>query len=93
MRVTLGILVVLLDRLGHNGPAATISGFTADALARASWPEIDEAVAHLRNVLGDEGYATRAQAGANMTNAEMATYAFEQIDRARAQLSPVSEPQ
>jgi predicted ATPase len=93
MRVTLGILVVLLDRLDAHGPAATISGFVADALARASFPETDDAVAHLREVLGDEAYESLAQAGANMTNAEMATYAFDQIDRARIQLSPVSEPQ
>jgi tetratricopeptide (TPR) repeat protein len=86
MRVTLGILAVLLDRLGCHEPAATISGFTADAPARASFPEIDDAVAHLREVLGDDGYAARAQCGAHMTSAEMATYAFEQIDRARAEL-------
>ncbi len=86
MRVTLGILVVLLDRLGFHGPAATIGGFVADALARASFPEIDDAVAHLREVLGAEGYGALAQAGANMAHADMATYAFEQIDRARAEL-------
>jgi ATP/maltotriose-dependent transcriptional regulator MalT len=63
MRVTLGtFLVVLLDRLGHHEPAATISGFAADALARASFPEIEDAVAHLREVLGDDGYAARARA-------------------------------
>jgi hypothetical protein len=88
MRVTLGtLLVALLDRLGHHEPAATISGFAADALARASFPEIDDAVAHLREVLGGDGYAARAEAGANMTNAERATYAFDQIDRARAELA------
>ena len=86
MRVTLGILVVLLDRLGHDEPAATISGFAAGALARASFPEIDDAVAHLREVLGDDAYAVRAQVGAAMTSAEMAIYAFEQIDLARAKL-------
>lgn len=86
MRVTLGIVVVLLDRLGHHGPAATIGGFVADALARASFPEIDDAVAHLREVLGDEGYGAHAQVGANMAHAEMANYAFDQIDRARAEL-------
>jgi predicted ATPase len=86
MRVTLGFLVVLLDRLGHDGPAAAISGFVADALSRAGFPEIDDAVAHLREILGDEGYTARAQSGANMTNAEMAAYAFDQIDRARASL-------
>jgi predicted ATPase len=92
MRSTLGILVVLLDRLGHSEPAATISGFAAGALARASFPEIDAAVDHLREVLGGDGYAVHARAGANMTSAEIAAYAFEHIDRARAQLSLVSEP-
>jgi len=61
-------------------------GFVADALSRASFPEIDGAAAHLRDVLGGDGYAEVAQAGANMTNAEIATYAFDQIDRARAEL-------
>jgi hypothetical protein len=32
MRVTLGILAALLDRLGHHEPAATISGFRAEAV-------------------------------------------------------------
>ena len=40
----------------------------------------------LRDVLGGEAYEASARAGASMTNAEMATYAFEQIDLARAQL-------
>jgi predicted ATPase len=93
MRVTLGILVALLDRLGYHQPAATISGFAAHSLARTGFPEIDDAVAHLREVLGGDGYDSLAQAGTNMTNAEMATYAFDQIDRARAQLSPAGEPQ
>ncbi|HEV7420382.1 MAG TPA: hypothetical protein VGO30_11095 [Mycobacterium sp.] len=31
-------------------------------------------------------YETFARAGESLTNAEMATYAFEQIDRARAVL-------
>jgi hypothetical protein len=93
MRVTLGILVALLDRLGYHQPAATISGFAAHSLARTGFPEIDDAVAHLREVLGGDGYDSLAQAGTNMTNAEMATYAFDQIDGARAQLSPAGEPQ
>jgi hypothetical protein len=38
---------------------------------------------HLREVLGDDAYESFARAGKNMTHAEMATYAFEQIDRAR----------
>jgi hypothetical protein len=37
-------------------------------------------------VLGDDAYESFARAGKNMTHAEVATYAFEQIDRARAAL-------
>jgi predicted ATPase len=86
MRVTLGILVVLLDQLGYHRQAATIGGFVADALARASFPEIEDAVAHLREVLGDKDYGELSRTGANMAHAEMATYSFEQIDRARAEI-------
>jgi predicted ATPase len=91
MRVTLGILVALLDQLGYHEPAATISGFGADALARASFPEIADATAHLRALLGEKEYAALANAGANMTNSAVASYAFEQIDLARAQLSSMDE--
>jgi predicted ATPase len=86
MRTTLGMLAALLDGLGHFEPAATISGFTADSLALGSFPEITNAVAHLREVLGADGYDALARVGASMTNAEAAAYAFEQIDRARALL-------
>jgi hypothetical protein len=85
MHVTLGILVVLLDRLGYHEPAATISGFAADALARASFPEIADAIAHLRELLGEKQYEALANAGANMTHAAIASYAFQQIDLARAE--------
>jgi predicted ATPase len=87
MRSTLGLLTALFDRLGYGESAATISGFAATALARASFPEIDTAITHLREVLGSERYATLARTGAGMTTAEIATYAFEQIDRARAALT------
>ena len=35
---------------------------------------------------GDQAYEAFASAGASMTTAAMATYAFDQIDRARGQL-------
>jgi hypothetical protein len=38
-------------------------------------------------VLGDEVYESLARAGETMTSAEMATFALEQIDRARADLT------
>jgi hypothetical protein len=46
----------------------------------------------LREVLGDEAYESFARAGENMTNAAMATYAFDQIDRARVELLGRTEP-
>jgi hypothetical protein len=82
----LGILVALLDQLGHYEAAATISGFAFAEVALATWPEISTAIAHLREVLGDETYESLARAGTAMTNASKPAYALEQIDRARTQL-------
>jgi hypothetical protein len=42
---------------------------------------------HLREVLGDDAYESFAIAGVNMTNAAMAAYALDQIDRARRDLA------
>ena len=54
-------------------------------------PEIDTAITHLRGVLGDETYESLARKGEAMTTAAMATYAYDQIDQARAELSAVSK--
>jgi len=43
-------------------------------------------MSHLRDVLGEKVYESLARAGEKMTNAAMATYVFDQIDRARADL-------
>ena len=91
-RSPLAILAGLLDRLGHYEPAATIADFAANPLTRMAFPEITTTIAHLREVLGDDRYESLAQAGQAMTNAAMATYAFEQIDLARAQLSSPTTP-
>jgi predicted ATPase/class 3 adenylate cyclase len=91
MRSPLAVLAAFFDRLGHHEPAATISGFTADIQTRAAFPEITTTITHLRDVLGDETYETLAHAGETMTNAAMAAYAFDQIDRARANLLTADE--
>jgi hypothetical protein len=44
-------------------------------------------ISHLREVLGGDAYEALAHEGKAMTSAAMATYALDQIDRARAQLS------
>jgi hypothetical protein len=52
-------------------------------MARASYPQLDAAVAHLRDVLGDKAYESFAHAGEAMTIAAVANYALANIQRAR----------
>jgi hypothetical protein len=53
--------------------------------------EITTAIAHLRDVLGDQTYESLAREGETMTTAAMVTYAFDQIDQARTELDAVSK--
>jgi hypothetical protein len=85
------ILAALFDRLGRHEPAATISGFAEIAMARAVFPQIDTTIDHLRGVLGDETYESLARKGEEMTTSAMVTYAYDQIDHARAALTDVSK--
>ena len=54
-------------------------------------PELSTAIAHLREVLDDQTYESLARKGETMTTAAMATYAYDQIDQARAELNAVSK--
>jgi len=54
-------------------------------------PELSTVIAHLRDVLGDQTYESLARNGEAMTTAAMATYAYDQIDQARAELKAVSK--
>jgi hypothetical protein len=80
----LGVLAAHFDRIGHYDAAATLIGFAATAFALATFPEIVTAITHLQDVLGDKAYESLARTGETMTNAGIAQYALEQIDRARA---------
>jgi len=93
MHSSLAILSAFLDRIGNYEPAAVISGYSDAAFTWTTYPEFGTTISHLREVLGGEAYESCAGTGRRMTNAAMATYAFEQIDRVRAQLSRVGEPQ
>ena len=75
-----------LDRIGRLEAAATIAGFSLSPIALAAGPELNNAIAHLREVLGDEAYESYARKGEAMTMAAIAVYAYEQIDQARVQL-------
>jgi hypothetical protein len=79
-------LAILFDRLARHEPAATIAGFGFSPLTAASFPNINVAIAHLREVLGDQAYESLARKGETMTTAAMATYAYDQIDQARTEL-------
>ena len=91
IRVPLAILAAFLDRLGCHEPAATVAGFAFDPLTAAWVPEITLAIAHLRDVLGDQTYESLARKGQAMSTAAMAMYAYDQIDQARTELDAVSK--
>ena len=91
IRAPLAVLAALFDRLGRYEPAATIAGFALSPLTAAAVPEITTAITHLRDVLGDQTYESLARKGETMTTAEMVTYAYDQIDQARAELNAVSK--
>jgi hypothetical protein len=86
IRVPLAVLAVLFDRLGRYEPAASIAGFALTPMSAAGVPEINTAITHLRDVLGEATYESFARKGETMTTAAMATYAYDQIDQARTEL-------
>jgi predicted ATPase/class 3 adenylate cyclase len=86
VRSALGLLIAIFDRLGRYKPAATIAGFALSPLTSAALPEFNTAIAHLRDVLGDQTYESLARTGETLTTAAMVTYAYDQIDQARAEL-------
>jgi predicted ATPase/class 3 adenylate cyclase len=87
----LAALAALFDRLGRHDSAATIAGFALSPLTALAIPELNTAITHLRDVLGNQTYESLARKGEAMTTAEMVTYAYDQIDQARAELNAVSE--
>ena len=86
IRVPLASLAACLEGLGCAEGAAVIAGFSSSSYTRAWLPELATAIAHLREVLGDQRYDKRAQKGAEMTIAAVVAYAYDQIDQARTEL-------
>src|SRR5262249_14298348 len=91
IRPALTILAAFLDRLGPCEPAATIAGFAFNPLSATTFPVINTTVADLRNALGDQTYESLPRPAEARTTAEMATYAYDQIDQARTELNAVSK--
>jgi hypothetical protein len=48
------VVAALFDRLGRHEPAAIIAGFAFSPLTVASFSNINTAIAHLRDVLGEQ---------------------------------------
>ena len=71
---------------------ARFAGFAGVSPLAAAWTlEISTAITHLREVLGASAYESLARKGETMTTAAMATYAYDQIDQARAALNAVAK--
>jgi hypothetical protein len=87
----LAILASFLDRFGRCESAATIAGFAFRPVTAASFPELNLAIEHLREVLGHQTYESLARTGAAMTTAEMARYAYDQIEQTRISLENATE--
>ena len=83
----LAALATLFDRLERYEPLAILAGYAFGPITAASCPELSATIAHLREVLGDQAYETLAHRGALLTTADMANYAYDQIDQARAELN------
>jgi tetratricopeptide (TPR) repeat protein len=86
LRIPLASLAACLDRLGYSEGAAVIAGYASGHFARAWLPEFGTAIAHLREVLGDQRYAELSEKGAAMTTATVVASAYDQIDQARTEL-------
>jgi hypothetical protein len=91
MRAPMATLATVLDRMARYEPAATISGFASTPFTVATLPELLTTRAHLRTALGDQAYESLVRKGETMTTAEIATYAYDQIDQARAALAADSK--
>ena len=91
IRFPLAVLAAFFDRLGRDEPAAIIAGFAFSPLTSAAYPELSTAIAHLREVLGDQPYESLALKGETMSTTAVVTYAYDQIDQARTELNAVSK--
>ena len=88
LHVPLASLAAFLDRLGRHESAAIVVGFACvSPMSAQTIPELATVIAHIRNLLGDQTYESLARTGETMTTAAIVTYAYDQIDQARAELN------
>ncbi|KRE27434.1 cyclase [Mycobacterium sp. Soil538] len=80
----LGVLATRLVDMGRPEAAATIIGFAATAFSLVTFPEITATIERLRGELGVDVFESLTNAGALLSYGEVARYALDQIDIARA---------
>lgn len=85
IRSPFGLLAAVFYRLGRYEPAATFAGFAAAFPVPIALAQFGTEIAQLRDQLGEATYESLARRGEAMTIAEMVSYAYDQIDQARAQ--------
>jgi predicted ATPase len=88
---SLRILAACLHRVERYESAATIAGFARSDLSETVMPEVNAAIVHVRQILGDASYESLARKGKGMTTAAALEYAYDQIHQARVALNAVSE--
>ena len=86
LRNVLAVLVALFNRLGRHQSAGTMARFALSPFTAVATPEINTAIIHLRDVLGEATYESLTRKGETMTTAAMVTYAYDQIDQAPTEL-------
>jgi hypothetical protein len=86
IRAPFGLLAAVFYRLGRYEPAATFAGFAGIFPVASALAQVETELTHLRSRLGAATYESLARKGRAMSTAEMVTYAYDQITRARAQL-------
>lgn len=82
LAATLASLAVFFDRVGRAEVAATIYGSSTRQASIGLVPHLDEVVANLRSVLGDEKFGECVANGKSQDLSTAVRYAHEQIDLA-----------
>lgn len=91
MGTALAVAAIVFDSLGRFEAAAVAAGFGLSPLNVAAMPEVVTVRDHLRDVLGIDTYESLARRGQMMTLAEIAAYAYDEIDQAQANLMAGSQ--
>jgi tetratricopeptide (TPR) repeat protein len=87
IHMPLASLAMLLRRLGRFQDAVTIISFAAQTpISMAVYPDLQDLIADLRELVGKRACEALARKAETMTISEIVNFAYDQIDQARAEL-------